>query len=321
MTMGVNHITFAVADLVRAVRFYVEVIGCTKVATWKRGAYLRAGDMWLCLSLDAVANGVRDYTHVAFSFDAAGLARFRERLAASGGSEWQANTSEGDSVYFLDPDGHRLEAQVGSLASRTRLPPGVALRRPRAVRRRGALMRAPRTRTSATAAVRLEAPSLRRAEEFLDGVRASRRLHRGWVTPPRDRASFRRFVEGSKSPSRANFLAITADDAIAGVVNVSEIVRGNLKSAYVGYYAFEPHAGRGLLRAAVRLVVARCFGELRLHRLEANIQPANSRSIALARSLGFRYEGLSPRYLKVCGRWRDHERWALLADEWHKHDS
>jgi catechol 2,3-dioxygenase-like lactoylglutathione lyase family enzyme len=120
VTTGVNHITFAVSDLTRAIQFYVEVLGCVKVATWNRGAYLRAGDMWLCLSLDASASAVpvRAYTHIAFTFDADELARFRSRLEAYGGSKWKVNSSEGDSVYFLDPDGHRLEAHIGSLESR-----------------------------------------------------------------------------------------------------------------------------------------------------------------------------------------------------------
>lgn len=120
MTAGLNHVTFAVADLQRSVRFYVDVLGCRKAALWSGGAYLTAGNTWLCLSLEPTAATARerDYTHVAFSFDAASLAAFRERLRAAGGVEWKTNTSEGESVYFLDPDGHRLEAHVGDLASR-----------------------------------------------------------------------------------------------------------------------------------------------------------------------------------------------------------
>jgi len=120
VTKGINHITFAVRDLHRALSFYVEVIGCSKVATWERGAYLRAGEMWLCLSLDAAASttAVYDYTHIAFTFDPEGLAALREKLLSFHGIEWKANSSEGDSVYFLDPDGHRLEAHVGSIESR-----------------------------------------------------------------------------------------------------------------------------------------------------------------------------------------------------------
>ena len=120
MTIGVNHITFAVSELQRSLDFYVNVLGCEKVAVWRRGAYLRAGSMWLCLSLDsAVSRSTgRDYTHIAFSFDPVDLAAFRARLLAAGGTEWKVNSSEGDSVYFLDPDGHRLEAHAGSLESR-----------------------------------------------------------------------------------------------------------------------------------------------------------------------------------------------------------
>ena len=120
MTTGVNHITFGVSDLQRSVAFYVDVLGCVKVATWLRGAYLRAGSMWLCLALDPTTATARahDCTHVAFTFDPVDLAAFRARLLAVGGVEWKVDSSEGDSVYFLDPDGHRLEAHVGNLDSR-----------------------------------------------------------------------------------------------------------------------------------------------------------------------------------------------------------
>lgn len=99
-----------------------------------------------------------------------------------------------------------------------------------------------------------------------------------------------------------------------GYVSVGNIVRRAFQSAYLAYAAFAGHEGRGLMTAGLREVVARAFGELGLHRVEANIQPDNLRSAALVRRLGFKREGYSPRYLMVDGDWRDHERWALTAD-------
>jgi ribosomal-protein-alanine N-acetyltransferase len=108
----------------------------------------------------------------------------------------------------------------------------------------------------------------------------------------------------------------TRQGALAGVINISEIVRGSFCSAYLGYYAFVPHDGSGHMRAGLAAVIRLAFRSYGLHRLEANIQPDNSRSIALVRGLGFELEGFSPRYLKIGGRWRDHERWALTAESW-----
>lgn len=92
-------------------------------------------------------------------------------------------------------------------------------------------------------------------------------------------------------------------------------MRGNFRSAYLGYFAFEPFAGRGYMREGLGLVLRHAFGAQRLHRIEANIQPDNVRSAKLVEGIGFRREGFSPRYLKIRGRWRDHDRWAILAEE------
>lgn len=89
-------------------------------AQWDTGAYLHVGDLWLCLTLDTAPRDVvaPAYTHYAFSIAQADFAAFCSSLRAAGAVECQANRSEGDSFYFLDPDGHQLEAHVGSLASR-----------------------------------------------------------------------------------------------------------------------------------------------------------------------------------------------------------
>lgn len=105
----------------------------------------------------------------------------------------------------------------------------------------------------------------------------------------------------------------TAAEEIAGVINITQIVMGAFCSGYLGYYAFSGFERQGLMREGLVQVLRHAFGVLKLHRLEANIQPGNLASIALVRSCGFVQEGFSPRYLKINGRWRDHERWAILA--------
>ncbi len=170
-------------------------------------------------------------------------------------------------------------------------------------------------RTFATLRIELERPTLLREQEFLSAVKYSVKLHKGLVAPPPTVERYRAFLGGLRGDSRASFFVVVKrTDTIAGVVTISEIVRGTFQSAYLGYYALEPNAGEGYLREGLQQVISHAFGKLKLHRLEANIQPGNQRSIALVKRFGFKREGYSPRYIKVCGRWCDHERWALLAD-------
>jgi ribosomal-protein-alanine N-acetyltransferase len=162
----------------------------------------------------------------------------------------------------------------------------------------------------------LEAPSARNAEELIAAVRGSRRLHGRWTNAPSTRDQYSDFLRYSRTPTRISRFVRKADGDLAGVVNISEIVLGYFCSAYLSYYALEPHQRRGYMHAGVSAMVQLAFREYRLHRLEANIQPDNAPSIALVRGLGFQLEGYSPRYLKIAGRWRDHERWAIRSEMW-----
>jgi ribosomal-protein-alanine N-acetyltransferase len=100
--------------------------------------------------------------------------------------------------------------------------------------------------------------------------------------------------------------------ALVGAINLTNVVLGAFRSGYLGYFAFEGFAGKGLMKRGLRAVVRLAFRELKLHRLEANIQPGNTASIALVAACGFWREGFSPAYLKIGGRWRGHERWAIV---------
>jgi ribosomal-protein-alanine N-acetyltransferase len=153
--------------------------------------------------------------------------------------------------------------------------------------------------------------------EFTRLARASRRLHRTFARPPDNATHFRAWLaRADQAAVQIHLLCRREDGAIAGVLNLTEIVRGPLQSANLGYYAFTPHAGQGYMREGVELVLARAFIELGLHRVEANVQPNNAASLRLVLSSGFRCEGYSPRLVYIAGRWRDHVRFAIDLETW-----
>jgi len=163
--------------------------------------------------------------------------------------------------------------------------------------------------------VRLAKPGPTDCREFIRVMGNSRGLHHPWVTAPSDAGAWRRYLERLKRDNEAGFLVRRlGDNALCGVVNLNIITYEALCSAYLSYYAVADQAGKGYMKEGLQLLIRHAFDDMGLHRLEANIQPDNERSIRLVESLGFECEGYSPRYLKVNGRWRDHERWALLAD-------
>jgi [ribosomal protein S5]-alanine N-acetyltransferase len=152
-------------------------------------------------------------------------------------------------------------------------------------------------------------------DEFLALARASAGLHHPWYSMPATPEEFRAYLDRYAQPATEGFLICLRDGgAMAGMVTVDSIIRGRFQSASVSYAAFAPAAGRGYMSEGLALVIEYAFTELRLHRLEASIQPANQASLRLAQRLGFRQEGYSPAMLFIDGAWRDHERWAITRE-------
>ncbi len=167
--------------------------------------------------------------------------------------------------------------------------------------------------------VHIRPPQPSDEDEFVLLMRESRAFHRPWASAPTDSARFAAYLaDCRRADFEARLVVRSADEQILGFFNISQIARGSSQSAYLGYAAAQKYAGHGYMREAIELVLQIAFIDLDLHRLEANIQPGNQASLALARGAGFQREGFSPRYLKIAGRWRDHERWALLDEEWRR---
>ncbi len=137
-----------------------------------------------------------------------------------------------------------------------------------------------------------------------------------WVYPITSKEKYDAYAARANSDRHQSFYICQIEsDEILGVINFNEIVRGCLHGCFSGFYLFAHGAGVGYMREGLGLALQFGFTELKLHRVEANIQPGNKRSIALVKGLGFRLEGFSPRYLKIGPTWCDHERWAIIKEE------
>lgn len=163
----------------------------------------------------------------------------------------------------------------------------------------------------------LRKPSASDGREFVDGVLRSRRHLEPFVQAPESLSAYRSWIARGNRVDVEQFLVCRReDDAIVGFVNLNGISGGALQSAALGWASLLVDAPRGHLTDGVEMALEVSFTQLRLHRLEANIQPANLRSRRLAIRCGFRLEGFSPRYLRIDDEWCDHERWAILEDDW-----
>lgn len=168
----------------------------------------------------------------------------------------------------------------------------------------------------------LRLPRPEDAAEFLEIRRESRDFHAPWEAAPPpgidpcDDAAFLRFLEVGDPAVRQRLLLCRLEDgAILGSFSLSHISRGALQSATLGYWIGVRHARRGYMKRGLRLLSRHAFGTLRLHRLEACIQPGNEASRRLLVGAGFHLEGIARGYARLGGRWVDHERWSLLSTD------
>jgi len=150
-------------------------------------------------------------------------------------------------------------------------------------------------------------------KEFTALMRMSQHLHEPWISPPTNAILFRHYLHRiSKEDYEGFAVCRTSDDRIVGAINLNHIVRGSFLSASLGYYVGAEFHGHGYMAEGLRLLVQYAFTTLGLHRLEANIQPENTRSQNLVARCGFIKEGFSEGFLFINGAWRDHERWCCV---------
>ena len=163
--------------------------------------------------------------------------------------------------------------------------------------------------------ITIREPALQDEIHFLQAMQKSKALHHPWVSAPLTSDEFHSYIKRSQQDNQKSLLVLK-DNKISGVFNISEIVRGCFQNGFLGFYAVSGFENQGVMSDGLKLLLKYCFEELKLHRLEANIQPDNINSIKLISKNKFRYEGFSPRYLKINDVWCGHERWAITFEEY-----
>ncbi len=113
-------------------------------------------------------------------------------------------------------------------------------------------------------------------------------------------------------------IVIKQSNALAGSIGISNISRGAFMSCTIGYWIGAAYAGHGYMTEAPALSLRFIFTRLNLHRVEANIIPSNKPSTAIVKRLGFRFEGLAKNYLRIAGKWQDHNRWAMTLEDYQR---
>ena len=165
--------------------------------------------------------------------------------------------------------------------------------------------------------VELQLPSMAHKKTFVDFVRNNRDFHEPWVYVSGDPVYFDQYLRRMKMGKVLGFFVYTKDSKeLVGVINLNSVRFDPFSSGSLGYYADEKMTGKGYMKEAIHLVLGHSFHKIGLNRIEVNIQPENSSSIALVKSLGFQKEGFSRKYLMIGNDYKDHERWAFLAEDY-----
>lgn len=152
-------------------------------------------------------------------------------------------------------------------------------------------------------------------QELLALARTSRELHDPWIAAPLTPHMFKMYLRRTQREDHEGFvLCLKTTNEIVGVININNVVRGSFLSASLGYYVSQPHLGYGYMQEGLKQVRDHAFKKMGLHRIEANIQPDNQRSLNLVKRCGFEREGISRAFLFINGEWRDHERWVAIDE-------
>jgi ribosomal-protein-alanine N-acetyltransferase len=163
----------------------------------------------------------------------------------------------------------------------------------------------------------LRPPTVADYREYAGLMKISQPFFRELLGKFRGRKQFNDYLQRCEREDFYGFLICRREDgAILGNMNLFHLIRRSVQSVTTGYFIGAPHVRQGYATEALQLVQRFAFRNLKLHRIEASIQPHNKASIALVKRAGFTLEGYSRRLVKIAGKWRDHERWALLAEDW-----
>lgn len=157
------------------------------------------------------------------------------------------------------------------------------------------------------------APTKHMMQMYLDFLKRNEDYHKPWVYHSIDLKFYEHYLKRIKrGVTQGCFIFDIKKNNLMGVVNINNIQLGSMRTASLGYYGEKDYAGTGYMTEGMGLVLKYAFEDIGLHRIEANIQPDNIASKKLVKRIGFQKEGFSPDYMQIGGKWRDHERWAIL---------